>query len=236
MDETQDLPHYVGHRERLKERFLKDEGKSMPDYELLELILTYAIPRKDVKEKAKALITTFGSLANVIEAPKEKLNAYGLTFHTITLLKLIAASIRKVTWQELNAGDKPVFPTADYLLDYCRACVARLDVEEFHVLFLDAHLKLIKDETMQRGTVNSVAMHPREVLKAALDCGALTVVMYHNHPSGEAEPSEADKMLTKQTFVAMSAMGIDLFDHLIITKDNYYSFKDHGLLKKSGIL
>lgn len=225
-----DKPHYLGHRQRLKERFLTDNGRTMPDYELLELLLTIAIPRKDVKPLAKELIKKFGSFADVINANQNDLLEFGLTLNTITIFKIVVAAAVKMSWQELSSRDESVLSNFDYMLDYCRTAMARLDIEEFRVLFLNAKLQIIKEEVMQRGTVNHVAVHPREVVKAALDCGAVSIVLFHNHPGGKANPSGDDREVTKQIVEALRPLNIKVQDHIIITKDNYFSFRTAGLL------
>ncbi len=227
----EDKPHYLGHRQRLKERFLTDNGRSMPDYELLELLLTIAIPRKDVKPLAKELIKKFGSFADVINANQSDLLEFGLTLNTITMFKIVVAAAVKMSWQNLSSRDEPVLSNFDYMLDYCRTAMARLEVEEFRVLFLNAKLQIIKEEVMQRGTVNHVAVHPREVVKAALDCGAVSIVLFHNHPGGKASPSGDDREVTKQIVEALRPLNIKVQDHIIITKDNYFSFRTAGLLR-----
>ncbi len=224
-------PHYLGHRQRLKERFLTDNGRSMPDYELMELLLTIAIPRRDVKPLAKELIAKFGSFANVLNARTDDLQEFGLTLNTITVFKIVVAAAVKMSWQELSSRDEPVLSNFDYMLDYCRTAMAHLDVEEFRVLFLNAKLQIIKEEIMQRGTVNHVAVHPREVVKAALDCGAISVVLFHNHPGGKAAPSADDREVTRQIVEALRPLKIRVQDHIIITKDNYFSFRTSGLLE-----
>lgn len=229
--ETQPKPHYLGHRERLRQRFLKDNGKNMADYELLELLLTFAIPRRDVKEQAKSLIKEFGSYAGVINASQTKLESFGLSQTTITILKLVAESVVKVAWQKLRESDVPVLNNLDYIIDYCRSAMAYQEVEEFRVIFLNAQGLIIKEQTMQRGTVNHVAVHEREIAKEALNCGALSVILIHNHPGGRPQPSEADLRQTNKVSVALNSLGIRVLDHLIITKDNYYSFRSCGKIK-----
>lgn len=226
----EDKPHYLGHRQRLKERFLTDNGRTMPDYELLELLLTIAIPRRDVKPLAKELIKKFGSFADVINANQSDLLEFGLTLNTIIMFKIVVAAAVKMSWQNLSSRDEPVLSNFDYMLDYCRTAMARLEVEEFRVLFLNAKLQIIKEEVMQRGTVNHVAVHPREVVKAALDCGAVSIVLFHNHPGGKANPSGDDREVTKQIVEALRPLNIKVQDHIIITRDNYFSFRSNGLL------
>ena len=230
--EVKEKPHYLGHRMRLRERFLKDEGKSMADYELLELLLTIAIPRRDVKQKAKDLLNHFGSFNKVITASQHSLSSYGLSENVITILKVIKASAIKLSWQELNEQNEPILSNFDYMIDYCRTAMSYLDVEEFRVIFLDAKLKIIKEETMQRGSVNSVSVHPREVSKAAIQHNATSVILLHNHPSGKTQPSTKDLEVTKQIIDALKPVDINVNDHIIITQNGYYSFLEEGILHR----
>ena len=216
--EVKDTPHYLGHRMRLKERFLKDEGKSMADYELLELLLTLAIPRRDVKQKAKDLINHFGNFNKVITAPQKALSSYGLSANVITAFKIVKAAAIKMSWQELSDRDEPILSNFDYMIDYCRTAMSHLDVEEFKVIFLDAKLRVIKEETMQRGSINCVSIHPREVLKAAIEHNATSIILVHNHPSGKAQPSTKDLEVTKQIISALSPVDINVNDHIIIPR------------------
>lgn len=227
---TKPVPHYTGHRERLRTRFLVDNGKSMPDYELLELLLMTAIPRRDVKPLSKKLLEEYGSFASVINAPQRLLLASGLTLNTIAVFKIVVASALKMSWQELSGKDKVVLSNFDYMLDYCRTAMSHLEVEEFRVIFLNSRLQIIKEEVMQRGTVNNVAVHPREVVKAALEHGAISVVLFHNHPGGKAQPSGDDRVVTEQIVQALRPLKIKVYDHIIVTRDNYYSFRENGLI------
>jgi len=227
---TEEKPHYIGHRQRLRERFLKDEGRSMPDYELMELLLAIAIPRRDVKPLAKSLIERFKSFAGAVNASVVELKKYGLTENTITVLKIISAAMIKVSWQQLSEHDEPVLSIYDEMVSYCRIAVAHKPEEEFHVLCLNSRLKIIKDEIMQKGTVNSVMVYPREVVKTALDCGAMSVILYHNHPGGKCKPSDDDIATTCQIVEALRPLKIKVQDHLIITKDNTFSFREAHLM------
>lgn len=224
-------PHYLGHRMRLKEKFLKDGGKNLADYELLELLLMLAIPRRDVKEKAKDLIKHFGSFNKVITADIKKLKDYGLSVNIISALKLVCSAAVKLSWQELKEKETPVFSNFDYMIDYCRAAMAHLEIEEFRVIFLNAHLQPICEEVLQKGCVTNVSVHPREVVKAALYNNAVSVVLLHNHPGGRANPSDADINLTQLIIAALNTVGIFVYDHIIITKNSYFSFLEKNLIK-----
>ena len=222
-------PHYLGHRQRLKDRFMRDAGASLPDYEMLELVLFLAKPRAEVKPLAKALITRFGSFADVISADAKELVAVkGVGENTAVALKTIrAAAIRLAREQVMN---QPVISSWQKLLDYCRASLAFAKTEEFRVLFLDRKNVLIADEMQQTGTVDHTPVYPREVVKRALDHGASAIIMVHNHPSGDPTPSKGDIEMTKEVREACEKLGISLHDHLIIGKSGHASFKSLGLL------
>lgn len=219
-------PDYLGHRARLKQRFMNDEGKSMPDYELIELLLTYVIPRRDVKPIAKNLIRKFGSLSAVLMTkPNDLQEIDGVKESSVVLFKAIKEAARRLAWSELSDGDKPVISNWDAMIDYCRTEMALLDVEEFRAIFLNVKWQVVGEEIMQRGTINQVAIHPREVVKMAMEKKASAVILVHNHPSGDVKPSRADIDMTKQIKIALESIGIALVDHIIIGKNNYNSLK-----------
>jgi DNA repair protein RadC len=222
-------PHFLGHRQRLKDRFMRDAGASLPDYEMLELVLFLAKPRAEVKPLAKQLIARFGSFADVIAADAKELVAIkGVGENTAIALKTVqAAAIRLAREQIMN---QPVISTWQKLLDYCRASLAFAKTEEFRLLFLDRKNVLIADEMQQTGTVDHTPVYPREVVKRALDLGASAIIMVHNHPSGDPTPSKGDIEMTKEVREACEKLGIVLHDHLIIGKRGHASFKSLGLL------
>ena len=222
-------PHYLGHRQRLKDRFMRDAGASLHDYEMLELVLFLAKPRAEVKPLAKALIARFGSFADVIAADAmELVKVKGVGENTAVALKTIqAAAIRLAREQVMN---QPVISSWQKLLDYCRASLAFAKTEEFRVLFLDRKNVLIADEMQQTGTVDHTPVYPREVVKRALELGASSIIMVHNHPSGDPTPSKGDIEMTTEVREACEKLGISLHDHLIIGKSGHASFKSLGLL------
>ena len=228
---TEEQPDYLGHRQRLKQRFLRGEGRDMADYELLELLLTFAIPRRDVKPLAKKLIQTFGNFANVIAAPEHSLKEIsGIKENSVTILKLVKVGAQRLSWQNLASDDLPVLLNIDSLIDYCRSTIAYSDVEELHLLYLDAKLKIIGSELIQRGSVTAVSASPREIVKNAINKNATGLIMAHNHPSGSPKPSDNDITLTKKVEQACQLMGIKLHEHIIITRADYFSFLEHRLL------
>lgn len=224
-------PSYLGHRERIRQRFLIGEGRDMADYELLELVLTIAIPRRDVKPLAKELINKFGSFAAVINASREDLlMVSGIKDGTITVLKVINAAALRTSWQNLQSLDGPIINNFDTLIDYCRSAMCYSDVEELRLIYLDSKLHVLGQEIIQRGTINSVAIHPREVIKYAMNNKAASIIMVHNHPSGDVHPSKSDISMTQKINEACNSIGIRLIDHLILSRNEYYSFSHHMLL------
>ncbi|MEN3951104.1 DNA repair protein RadC [Iodidimonas sp. SYSU 1G8] len=226
---TDDKPHHLGHRQRLRERFMNGGASSMPDYELLEMILFQALPRGDTKPLAKQLIAAFGSLADVLSAPPERLaEVKGVGDGIIATLKLFReAGLRMTRAEALN---KPVLSSWSAVLDYCQAAMAYEKREQFRILFLDRKNTLIADEVQQTGTVDHTPVYPREVAKRALALDATAVILVHNHPSGDPNPSRADIEMTKQVVAAAGALGIVVHDHLVIGRGTHASFKSLGLL------
>lgn len=223
-----DEPHYHGHRQRLREKLFK-HADSMPDYELLELVLTLAQSRKDVKPVAKALLKRFGGFAEVIGADAAVLQQQkDVGPAAVGALKTVhAAALRLLKDRVL---DQPIISSWDRLLDYCLAAMAHEKNEQFRVLFLDLKYKLIADEVQHRGTINHTPVYPREVVRRALELGASTIIIIHNHPSGDPTPSTADKEMTQHVRDAARTVGITLHDHLIIGREGIVSFKAKGLL------
>lgn len=229
--ETKTEPDYLGHRERLRRRFLLGCGRDMPDYELLELLLTIAIPRRDVKPLAKELIRKFGSFSEVVNAPLEELMLLkGVKENTAAVFKIVRECSVRSSWQRLKGMDAPVISDFDAMVDYCRAAMAYQKIEEFRIIFLNSKLHVIGEEIQQRGTVDQVAIHPREVIKSAMLHGASAMILVHNHPSGIVTPSKADMEITRRIKEAAEAVSIRLFDHLIISKSSVYSFHNQGFV------
>lgn len=222
-------PHHEGHRQRLRARFLAAGGAAMPDYELLELVLCLARPRGDVKPLAKALIARFGSFAGVISASPEALaTVKGVGDTTIAALKTVQAGAERLTREE--AMEHPVLGSWEKVLRYCRAAMAHEKIEQFRVLFLDNRNRLIADEIQQTGTINHTPLYPREVVRRGLEHHAAALILVHNHPSGDPEPSKADIDMTRQVVRAAEAVGLRVHDHLIITRAGHTSLRGAGLM------
>ncbi|HEY7665959.1 MAG TPA: DNA repair protein RadC [Xanthobacteraceae bacterium] len=217
-------PHYHGHRQRLRQRFLAAGSEAVSDYEVLELILFRAIPLRDVKPLAKDLIARFGSFAEVISAPVERLKEVkGLGDAAITELKLVQAAATRLARGEVK--QRPVLSSWTNVLDYCRAAMAFADKEQLRVLFLDKRNALIADELQQTGTVDHTPVYPRELVKRALELSATAIVLVHNHPSGDPSPSRADIEMTQAIAAIARPLGIAVHDHLIVGRDGHASLK-----------
>jgi DNA repair protein RadC len=217
-------PHYHGHRERLRERFLEGGNAAVTDYELLELVLFRALPRRDVKPLAKELIARFGSFAEVVSAPPQRLaEIKGLGEAAITELKVVEAAAHRLARGQVQ--NRPVLSSWSSVLDYCRTAMAFADKEQLRVLFLDKRNRLIADELQQEGTVDHTPVYPREVVKRALELSATAVVLVHNHPSGDPTPSQADIQMTLEIINVAKPLGIAVHDHIIVGRDGHASLK-----------
>jgi DNA repair protein RadC len=227
-DTEEEKPHYVGHRQRLRERFLTAGPDALQDYELLELLLFSALPRQDVKPLAKQLLSQFKNLKGVIHASDEELRRAELSDSPIALLRAIAAAHLRIGKAEIM--DQPVLSSWQKILDYCQAAMGQEKIEQFRILFLNRKNRLIADEVQQRGTIDHTPVYVREVIKRALELGAGAIILVHNHPSGDPTPSRDDIAMTREVAMAAQAVGITLHDHLIIGGGKHVSLKDSGLL------
>jgi DNA repair protein RadC len=224
-----EAPHYHGHRDRLRARFREAGADALADYELLELILFRALPRRDVKPIAKALLKRFGSFAEVIATPPSLLGEIGgMGDAAIAELKIIHAAAQRLARGEVKR--RPVLSSWSSVLDYCRTAMAFAEREQFRVLFLDKRNQLIADEVQTAGTVDHTPVYPREVVKRALELSATALVLVHNHPSGDPTPSRADLQMTKQIVDVARPLGIEVHDHIIVGKEGHSSLKGLRLL------
>ena len=222
-------PHYYGHRERLRTRFREAGSDALSDYELLELLLFRAAPRRDVKPLAKILIAKFGSFAEVISAPESRLREVkGLGDAAITELKVVQAAANRLLRGEVSR--RKILSSWSTVLDYCRTTMAFADKEQFRILFLDKRNQLIADEVQQVGTVDHTPVYPREVVKRALELSATALILVHNHPSGDPTPSRADIQMTQAIIDVAKPLGIAVHDHIIVGKDGHASFKGLRLI------
>jgi DNA repair protein RadC len=223
------VPHYLGHRARLRSRFDQAQGIGLAEYELLELILFLALPRGDTKPLAKSLIQKFGSLAALVKAEDRLiLETPGVGSSVLHVIKLMQAVMAKILQQEMM--EKPILASWQSVLDYCKATMAYDQRETVRLLFLDRKNKIIADELQQTGTVDHAPLYPREVVKRALDLGASALIIVHNHPSGDPTPSRCDIDITHKVQEAARHLGVQVHDHIIIGKGQHTSLKSMGLM------
>ena len=226
---AQEPAHFLGHRQRLRARFAEAGGEALADYELMELLLFRALPRRDVKPLAKALIKRFGSFSEALAARPERLREIaGLGEAAIGDLKVVEAAARRLGREQLRT--RQIMGSFKDVIDYCRAAMAYAEREQFRILFLDRRNALIADEVQSEGTVDHAPVYPREIVRRALELGASALMLAHNHPSGDPTPSKADIRMTEEIASVASLLGIAVHDHLIIGRNGHTSFKASGLL------
>ncbi len=223
------VPHYHGHRERLRARFREAGSDAVSDYELLELVLFRAIPQRDVKPLAKELIAKFGSFAEVIAAPNKRLaEVRGVGEAAITELKIVHAAASRLARGQVKG--RPVLSSWTAVPDYCRTTMAFADKEQLRILFLDKRNQVIADEVQQQGTVDHTPVYPREVVKRALELSATAIILVHNHPGGDPTPSRADIEMTQTIVEIAKPLGIAVHDHIIVAKEGHASLKGLKLI------
>ena len=224
------MPSYIrDHRKRLRERFLAGGAAAVPDYEMLELVLFRAIPRRDVKPLARALLDKFGDFNGVVSANAEQLSQVkGIGDAAICELKIVEAAAHRLARSKVM--QRQVISSWDQVIAYCHTIMAHRETEQFRVFFLDRKNVLIADEEQARGTVDHVPVYPREVVRRALQLNASAIILIHNHPSGDPTPSDEDISMTAKVGEACDALGITLHDHIIIGKSCELSFRSEGYL------
>lgn len=224
-----EAPGHLGHRARMRTRLLTGGPDALLDHELLEMVLFLALPRRDTKPIARALLARFGSFAGALAAPLQELrDIEGLGEAGAAALRTVQAAALRLARAEVM--ERPVLNNWDRLLAYLSAALTRERVEQFRVLFLDTRNRLIADEAQARGTVNHTPVYPREVVKRALELQATALILVHNHPSGDPTPSRADLEMTQEVKAAAGVLGIVLHDHLIVGNGRHLSFRREGLL------
>jgi DNA repair protein RadC len=224
-------PHFHGHRQRLRNKFIKNGLAGFADYEVVELLLTLAIPRADVKQPAKVLLARFGNLRGILDAPLAELQAVpGIGTVTPVALRVIREVASLYLQQEAEPHDALTDPHV--LVRFWRLRIGALANEVFQVGYLDSAYRLLRDgiETLEEGTIDRAAVYPRRVIEAALRRGAAALVLAHNHSNGAVQPTEQDKTLTRALVLAATTVQIKILDHLIVSPDHAFSFRQEGLL------
>ncbi|MBP0439826.1 RadC family protein [Tianweitania sediminis] len=222
-------PDHLGHRERVRKRFATVGGEAFQDYELLELLLFNALPRRDTKAIAKRLLREFKTFAEVLGAPYHQLaEVEGVGPGAAIHLKAMAAGAQRLVRGAVAKRD--VLTSYNLLLDYCRTTMAFQEREQFRVLYLNKRNALIADELQQEGTIDFTPAYPREVINRAYNLGATAVILVHNHPSGDPEPSRADIELTRTMIAAGKALNVTVHDHIIVGRDGHASLKGLGYI------
>lgn len=218
------LPLHIGHRQRLRERFRIGGPEALPDYELLELVLFRAIPRRDTKDLAKRLIARFGSFAEVVNAPEPRLKEIpGVGEAVIVELKLIRAAALRLTRSTLI--ERPLLSSGPDVVAYLTTAQGYEHTEKFRILFLDKKNRLISDEVQGAGTVDHTPVYVREVVKQALELGSSAIILVHNHPSGDPTPSRADIEMSKLIIQAGRPLGVVVHDHIIVGRAGHASMR-----------
>ncbi len=219
-------PSYLEHRQRLRERFHKNGAEGMHDYEVLELLLTYAIPRKDVKPIAKDLLRRFGTFAGVLDANPKEIEAVAKVGPiSSTLIRLVKETGAFYLAQKMKAGDVLSSPQA--VLDFARAKLAGYPREAFMVIFLNTKNRVLHHLVIQEGTVDRAVIYPRRLVEEALNFHASGVILVHNHPSGDVQPSNEDKQLTRAIIEAVRPIDLKILDHIIVGKEGHFSFREN---------
>jgi len=227
---TDNSPSYLHHRQRLKSKFTDSGINALHDYEIIELLLSYAIPRKDVKPLAKNLIKSFGSIRKLLDAEVHEIeNIKGMGNHAAVLIKLVRDS-GSIYLRE-KATEKPQITCTAELINYYKHAMGGLQDEHFQVIYLNARNKIIEMETIHKGIVNQAVVYPRKILEQALKKKASAIILVHNHPSGHVQPSDADIHLTKMVQETAKTLDIIVHDHIIIGENRFYSFREEGIIR-----
>lgn len=223
------MMHTIGHRQRVKEKLLNSKPGVMPDYEMLEILLFLAIPRKDTKSLAKDLIIKYKSFAKVISAEESSLlKVPGVNQSTLACFKLIKEGAARLIKEELLS--KPVLSSWKSLIDYCRVLIGHQKTEAFITIYLNSQNELIEEDLQEYGTIDQITIYPREITKRALFLNASAIILVHNHPGGNTKASKADIEITKKIVNSLSQFSIKVHDHVIISDKSFFSFKAEGLL------
>ena len=226
---NEEKPHYLGHRKRVKEKFLKNDINSFADYELLEILLFSTQARKDTKILAKKIIENFGNIENLVNSELNLLAENpNINKNTLVLLKIIKEIINRNFLQKISK--KSIIQNWNSILDYCKIKLSHLKTEEFRILFLDKKQQLIEDYQHNEGLIDNVQIDVEKIVRKAVLLSAASAILVHNHPTNCTKPSKNDILTTEKIIKSFKVINIKIHDHLIIGADNYYSFKENGLI------
>lgn len=234
-EQEKEEKHYTGHYKRLRERFLKDNGASMPDYEIVEYLLHIIYRRQDVKPKAKMLLSKHGSYVGLMTASVDSLRKDGLSDWGISVFKMLLCATRRLSSQKLHESNVSVLADKFVVIDHCRTMYGHERIEHCGLIYLNSKYEVIYSETVQKGTIDQLAIYIREIIKGSLVNGAHGLIMCHNHPGGDPKPSIADAESTLKLIESMKNVSLQLVDHIIITKEDHYSFSENFLLDKNSL-
>jgi len=225
----QNIPHYHNHRIRLRERFLELGINGLKDYEIIELFLTFVMPQKDVKQEAKEVISRFGSVKGFFEADEKELAQIKYFKDKALTLRKFIREISELYQLETIKGI-PVAQKKEELIKYCINKLGFIREEQFWVLSLDSKYALIKPDLISKGLANKTTVYPKQIIETALKNKAFSILLLHNHPNGNPEPSEEDKTITNAVEIPARLINISIYDHIIVAEDKYFSFKENKLL------
>lgn len=217
-----------GHRSRLRKRLIEGGPDALQDHELIEYLLALAIPRRDTKPMARKLLKEFGGLGPLLSADPESLGRLNLSEGVIAALKIAEASALRLLKSEAAKGD--ILSNWQALSDYLRADMAHRSIERVRVLHLNSKNRLIRDELISEGSVDQAAVHIREIIRRAIELGSAALILVHNHPSGDPEPSRQDIALTRELIAAAKPLGIVIHDHVVVGSDGHSSLRSLGLI------
>jgi DNA repair protein RadC len=228
-DAEKETHHGAGHRERLRKRLFEQRGESLHDHEIIEYLLALAIPRRDTKEIAKQLLAKYGGLSALLTAdPESIMREKWMGETSVAALKIVQVAALRLLNEPVR--QQPILASWQSLLDYLRADMAHLTVERVRTLYLNSKNMLIRDEIASEGSVDQAAIYTREVVRRAIDLGAVAIILVHNHPSGDSAPSRQDIAMTRDIIDAAKVFNIVVHDHIIIGKDGFSSMRGAGLI------
>lgn len=227
--ESDEHPHFLNHRSRLRERFLKQGIDGLQDYEIIELFLTFVIPQKDVKKEAKEVIERFGSVKGFFEADEIELQKINYFKDKALSLRRFIREVSELYHFE-TIKNIPVGQSRENLISYCKTKLGFTKEEQFWLISLDSKLAIIKTDLISRGLEDKTTVYPKQVVETAIKNKAFSIILLHNHPNGNPEPSEADITITKAIEIPANLINITIYDHIIVSEDKYFSFKENKML------